>query len=267
MFALRRPPPEITFLPKFFLPHFPSPTGTQPANHANHVPTVGAVTNMSSQKQIDSARANGAKSHGPRTEEGRQKSSLNALKHGLYSASVVLPTESREQYDQMLDAYIRQLQPEGPVELDLVEEMAAAKWRQRRLWAVETDLFEEEMNQTKAQLDDDEIEYTPITPLTQAYDNLSQRSALQLLVRHEARLERAYSRALKNLLELQRLRKPDSPSEEQKVQERTQPQSTPRGPLPPAPCFLPPISHHANKKTSNEKQETRDGQEPDEPRN
>ena len=207
----------MTPLPKFFLPHFPTPTQTQPSHHPNLVPTVEAGTNMSSQKQIDSARANGAKSRGPKTEEGRKISSRNAVKHGIYSASVVLPTESREQYHQMLDAYIQQFQPEGDVELHLVEEMVAAKWRQRRLWAIETDLFEEEMLETKAKLDDDEIEYTPITPLTHAYDNLSQRPALQLLVRHEARLERAYSRALRNLQELQRRRSPPP-----KMQKRTQ---------------------------------------------
>jgi len=196
---------------------------------------------MSSQKKIDSARANGAKSHGPTTEEGRKISSRNAVKHGLYSASVVLPTESREQYEQMLDAYIQQFQPEGDVELDLVEEMVAAKWRQRRLWAIETDLFGQETLEVKAELDDDKIEYTPITPLTQAYDNLSQRPALQLLVRHEARLERAYSRAFKNLQELQRSRQAE-PHVQQKVLKRTQMQPTTASPRPPATCLKPPAS-------------------------
>jgi hypothetical protein len=211
---------------------------------------------MSSQTKIDSARANGAKSHGPKTEEGRKKSSRNAVKHGLYSACVVLSTEPRKQYDEMLDAYLHEFQPEGPVELDLVEEMVAAKWRQRRLWAIEADLFEEEMMEAKAKLDDDEIEYTPITPLTRAYDNLSQHAALQLLVRHEARLERAYSRALKNLQELQRQRipQPTAHNPQPKMQERTQPQSTSPSPSPfPAPTTqLPP----PKPETSNQKRET-----------
>ena len=189
---------------------------------------------MSSQKKIDSARTNGAKSHGPKTEEGRKISSQNAVKHGLYSSSVVLTTESREEYQALLDAYIQQFQPEGQVELHLVEEMVAAKWRQRRLWAIESDILEDEMIETKAELEDNGGGYTPITPLSRAYTNLAQRPALQLLVRHEARLERAYSRAFKNLQELQRARKVEPPPP-QKVTERTQP--------PVAPPFLQPTTH------------------------
>src|ERR1035438_7199088 len=100
---------------------------------------------MSSQQKIDSARANGAKSHGPKTEAGRKISAQNAVTHGLYAKGVVLAVESREQYQEMLDAYLQQFQPDGPIEHDLVEEMVAAKWRQRRLWAIETDLLEDQM--------------------------------------------------------------------------------------------------------------------------
>ena len=176
---------------------------------------------MSSQRKIDSARANGAKSHGPKTAEGRNKSSRNALKHGLHSPSVVLSTEPRKQFDEMLDAYLHEFQPEGPVELHLVDEMVAAKWRQRRLWAIETELLEDEMSGVQERLDERGDEYDKLTLLSRAYQRQAQ-SALALLTRHEARLERAYSRALKNLLELQGLRKSPSAGDAQKKQERTE---------------------------------------------
>jgi CRISPR/Cas system-associated endonuclease Cas1 len=172
---------------------------------------------MSSQRKIDSARANGAKSHGPKTEAGRKASSMNAVTHGLYAKGVVLANESPQEHKEMLHAYIQQFQPQGPAELDLVQEMVNAKWRQRRLWAIETDLLEDEMLQQTAKLEKDGTGYDPITPLSFAYAELASKS-LPFLSRHESRLERAYYRALKTLLELQRLRKPTN----QNPQERTQ---------------------------------------------
>jgi len=179
---------------------------------------------MSSQRKINSARTNGAKSHGPKTKAGLEKSSRNALTHGLYSATTVLASESREQYQALLDAYLQQFQPDGPVESHLIEEMVAAKWRQRRLWAIETDLLEDEVIVQKKKLDADGETYDQITPLSFAYRDLSASSALPFLTRHESRLERAYFRALKTLLELQRLRNHAPTAPPQNIDERTQSQ-------------------------------------------
>jgi hypothetical protein len=53
---------------------------------------------MSSDLKTKTARANGAKSHGPATLEGRAKSSRNSLRHGLSAKTVLLPAESHEQF-------------------------------------------------------------------------------------------------------------------------------------------------------------------------
>src|SRR5713226_9683348 len=81
---------------------------------------------MSTQRKIDSARANGAKSHGPITEEGRKKSSMNALKHGLTARTVVLSNEKDDEYTVLVDSYVQDLQPTDSVEMDHVVEMANA---------------------------------------------------------------------------------------------------------------------------------------------
>jgi hypothetical protein len=206
---------------------------------------------MSSQLKIDSARANGAKSHGPKTEAGRKISSRNAVTHGLYSKGVVIAKESSEQYQEMLDAYIQQFQPNGLVEFDLVEEMVAAKWRQRRLWSIETDLIEDQILIQTEKLDKKYSDYDPHCPLSYAYAALAESGSLPFLTRNESRLERAYSRALKFLLELQRLRK----SANENIQKRTESQIRPPKVLPP-----PPNHHdHPQRETRNEKRSERNG--------
>jgi hypothetical protein len=45
---------------------------------------------MPSQLKSDTARANGAKSRGPKTAEGKEKSSKNSLKHGFTSRHSIL---------------------------------------------------------------------------------------------------------------------------------------------------------------------------------
>jgi hypothetical protein len=198
---------------------------------------------MSSQQKIDSARANGAKSRGPKTEAGRKISSRNAVTHGLYAKGVVLAKESPEQFQEMLDAYIDQFQPHGPAEIDLIEEMVAAKWRQRRLWTIEADLIENQIYLQTEKLDKLYSSYDPNSPLSHAYAALAESGSLPFLTRNESRLERAFNRALKTLLELQRLRK----SANENVQKRTQSIATI-----PAP-------------TRNEKRETRNGPQPPAP--
>ena len=81
----------------------------------------------------ETARMNGAKSRGPTTPEGREKSSRNAVKHGFTSNSnMVLDCESSDQFHELLGDFFTTYQPASAVERDLVEEMVAARWRIRR---------------------------------------------------------------------------------------------------------------------------------------
>src|ERR1700732_853958 len=105
--------------------------------------------------KTQTARANGAKSRGPVTPEGRAKSSRNSLRHDLSAKSVLLPAESREQFQLLLDAHIQQFQPANAVEMDLVEAMAVARWRLRRIWAIETSLLDHELQRRAEDMDDE----------------------------------------------------------------------------------------------------------------
>jgi hypothetical protein len=73
---------------------------------------------------------------------------MNAVRHGLLAQTVVLDGEEPEAFAALLGSFIEHFQPADRVELALVEEMAAANWRQHRCWAIETEL----MNQASSKL-------------------------------------------------------------------------------------------------------------------
>jgi hypothetical protein len=104
---------------------------------------------MSSELQQIASRTNGAKSHGPITAEGKQASARNSLNHGFNSKRVVLPGESQEEFDELLASYLDEHQPETPTERTLIENMAVARWRQQRVWTLETAGLTSEMRRPR----------------------------------------------------------------------------------------------------------------------
>ncbi len=79
----------------------------------------------SSLSRIRSSRANGARSRGPQTSAGKQRSSLNALRHGLLAKQVVLSNGASANFHWMIAQHIRRFGPADGVELGMIEEMAA----------------------------------------------------------------------------------------------------------------------------------------------
>ncbi len=53
---------------------------------------------MTSLRQIEANRYNALKSTGPKTEDGKQRSRRNALKHGFTAETVIEPLENPEEY-------------------------------------------------------------------------------------------------------------------------------------------------------------------------
>jgi len=165
---------------------------------------------MPSQRQLNANRRNAQLSTGPRTPEGRAAVGLNALRHGLTAQTAVLPNESPEEFQELLDAFLAEYQPIGPTETLLVEQMAMAAWRLRRMRALETGLFSLRMSQLPR--DQNAVASDPSSRAF-AYDASGSR-AIESLSRYETRIERSFYRALH---ELERLRatSPENNSENQ----------------------------------------------------
>src|SRR5688500_12693684 len=99
------------------------------------------MSHFDSARRAETARVNGAKSHGPVTKKGLAISSQNSLRHGLTSKQVVLPGESSHDYERHRESYRDQFRPQGAAELDLIDAIAASRWKLLRIAAIETNLF------------------------------------------------------------------------------------------------------------------------------
>jgi hypothetical protein len=90
------------------------------------------------------SRKNGARSRGPRTEEGKAKSAQNALKHGLRAQKhLVLPEEDGAEFADLEAALLEELAPVGALQTVLAQRVAVAAWRLARADRIEVELFEE----------------------------------------------------------------------------------------------------------------------------
>jgi len=87
---------------------------------------------MTSLSQIEANRRNALKSTGPKTENGKQQSRRNALKHGLTAETVIEPLEDPEEYRAFEEAIVSEYAPQTPVEQELVHRLASLLWRLRR---------------------------------------------------------------------------------------------------------------------------------------
>ena len=146
-----------------------------------------------SERQRAANHANGAKSHGPKTAEGRAISCQNAAKHRLTASLITLEGEDLEDYERFRDALSARLDPRDAMERDLCEKMAYASWRITRAALMEAELLDIEIEN---QLDDaeDQTAYRPATAVANAYEALTNANkSLSNLNRYEASLARQYA--------------------------------------------------------------------------
>ncbi len=89
-----------------------------------------------SMKQLAANRRNALKSTGPRTANGRAVSKMNAVKHGILSKEVVVRglhiRENPREFAALHARFVESLQPVGPVEEMLLDQIVTAHWRLRR---------------------------------------------------------------------------------------------------------------------------------------
>jgi hypothetical protein len=135
-------------------------------------------------------RANSRHSTGPRTAAGKQRSSINALRHGLTAASAVLPSEDQAAYDTHRRGFFDEYQPATPTETQLVIEVANTAWRLNRIPSLEVALLDRAANPPNDQAAID-------------FDIVDAHRALATLGLHYQRLSRQFQKAVDQLREIQ----------------------------------------------------------------
>src|SRR5580704_2751804 len=80
-------------------------------------------------------------STGPRTPEGKERSSHNALRHGLTGRIVVLPSEDINIYHAFCKELMADLAPETPVERQYAQTFCDTQWRLNRARSLEDSMF------------------------------------------------------------------------------------------------------------------------------
>ena len=90
-------------------------------------------------------RENASHSTGPNTDEGKEVSRRNSMKHGLTAEVLTLPGENSEEIQEQADAWIEALQPASHDEDILVEHIALGALKLKRIAKAETEIIAEQV--------------------------------------------------------------------------------------------------------------------------
>jgi hypothetical protein len=139
-------------------------------------------------------QANAQHSTDPRTESGKRRSSLNALRHGLTARTAVLPTEDAAAYEQHCRQFENEHQPSTPTETQLVQELADTSWRLNRIPLLEAELLSPAPDGPQSRVP------SPESPAPNPQSLVPQLASLGL---HGARLSRQFQKTLDQLRSIQ----------------------------------------------------------------
>jgi hypothetical protein len=154
--------------------------------------------------QLTANRENAQHSTGPRTIEGRKRSSLNAFRHGLTGQIVIRTPEDEQAFKKHCDGIRQALAPVGALEIDLAQAIAEDRWRLNRARALENSIF--------ALGQGEDVPDNPDHPeldaaLAQGRTWMAHAHQLHLLTTYESRIRRSVEKNTAELRSLQAERK------------------------------------------------------------
>lgn len=207
--------------------------------HPSHSDTPGLSLSSSdpqpkpiSSRRRAANRANAQHSTGPRTDEGKARSAMNAVRHGLAARASLLPGEDVAELQQLADEMQADFRPRSAIERELVGRVVSLTWRLRRIARAEETLWAEEDAErvsgherwakftASCGIQNMPWDHDPTgaAPPAASGDQFlarqlskakSSSSALERLAVYEQRLDRALHAALRQLQQLRKMRERD----------------------------------------------------------
>ena len=158
--------------------HAPAPKKQEP-NQSEQLGTQGASTAPAAHK-----------GGGPRSQQGKQKSSRNSLKHRIFSRVAIVKGESRSEFNSLLRGLCEDFKPQGTRMEVLVDKLAVLLWCQRQVF----------------------IAFVDSSLVESFIDNLAGKPKSDLLLRYLTTFDRAIDRILMQLERLQSKGQPVPPT-------------------------------------------------------
>ena len=84
---------------------------------------------MATAAQVSANRENAQKSTGPRTEEGKARSSKNATRHGFNSKEFIVGENQQEEFASLSKSLCKQVSPLGALEQEVFTQLLHTAWK------------------------------------------------------------------------------------------------------------------------------------------
>ncbi len=181
------------------------------------IPDTEPIRRPPSEAQLRANRLNAQKSTGPRTEEGKQRASLNATRHGLTGQVLTLTAEEMKALHALIGDLEKQYLPGNTHEKHLVHMLAQLQYRLHRIMATEHNLFAIGITENSEFWDVNHPEAQTAFVLAETLRR--SKDPLLTLSIYEQRLMRQYEKTLKMLREVQAERKSQEAREQEAIYE------------------------------------------------
>ena len=146
---------------------------------------------------------NALRSTGPRTAEGKKRSSLNAMKHNLSGNHIVLQVHEHEEHQRMTARMLSDLKPVTEPERQIAQKIIDLNFRINRISAIENNMLNFDMGANEPDFEPDE---GIARMMGQARAWKKDAQSFEILGRYESRLSRQLLQYQKELERLQAVR-------------------------------------------------------------